>query len=60
MAVSENKKKKCETVIPKSWPQLTGPAWTPGMTADQGRAAWYQFLREQAKVGPTPRVPRTE
>lgn len=59
MAASAEKKQKCATVIPASWPKLTGPAYHKGMTAAEGRKAWFDFLREQAKVRPTPRIPRS-
>lgn len=59
MAASVDKKQKCATVIPANWPKLTSPAYTRGMTAEQGRKAWFDFLREQAKVTPTPRIPRS-
>jgi hypothetical protein len=59
MAAPENKKPKCATVIPREWPQLTGPKYVEGMTAAEGRALWYAFLRQQAKVGRNPQVPRS-
>lgn len=60
MAASADKKKKCQTVIPATWTRCTGPAYTRGMTAEAGRRAWYEFLRLQRDVGPTPRIYRKD
>lgn len=60
MAASADKKKKCNTVIPSHWPKLIAPAYHKGMTAAEGRKAWYDFLRQQEKVGPTPRIVRSD
>lgn len=64
MAASENKKKKCETTVAHI-PNLVTPTFTRGMTAAQGRAAWFKYLREEvgqpiAGGARTPRVPRTD
>lgn len=60
MAASAEKKTKCVTKIPQDWPVLTGPAYHRGMTADEGRKAWFDFLRTQREVGPTPMVRNTD
>lgn len=57
-AASENKKKKCQTVIPAAWPKFLAPAYRDGMTVDEANRLWAGFLRVQATVGPTPRVYR--
>lgn len=56
MAASAEKKTKCVTKIPAEWPVCTGPAYYPGMTEAQARRAWFDFLRLQRKIGPTPSV----
>lgn len=59
-AASDNKKKKCATVIPAHWPKLTGPAYRPGMTVEEAQRLWAGFLRVQRTVRPTPKVWRKE
>lgn len=59
MAAPSKPQKKCNTVIPASWPKLTGPAWHPNMTIDEANRLWAGFLRVQATVRPTPRVYRS-
>lgn len=56
MAAPANKKKKCQTKIPKDWPQFTGPAYRDGMSFAEARGLWFDYLREMRKVGPNPIV----
>lgn len=49
-------KKFCNTVIPKHWRQITGPAFAPNMTIGQANAAWSAYLRELNKLSPNPKV----
>jgi len=58
MAAPSKTPKKCQTVIPASWPKLTGPAYKDGMSIDEANRLWSGFLRVQATVGPTPRIYR--
>jgi hypothetical protein len=58
VAAPDNKKKVCQTIIPKDWSQFTGPEFSNGMTVSQANAEWRRFLRTSAKVGPTPKVYR--
>lgn len=57
-AASENKKKKCLTVIPATWPRLTGPAYRDGMSVEEAQRLWAGFLRVQTQVGRNPKVYR--
>lgn len=57
MAAPDNKKKKCQTVIPKDWPKFTGPALN-GHSVAQANSAWRAFVREQNRLTPTPRIYR--
>lgn len=59
MAASDNKKKKCQTVIPASWPQLLAPTYRDGMNVDEANRQWAGYLRVLSRVGPTPKVYRT-
>lgn len=60
MAAPDNKKKKCNTVIPKTWPQYTGPAYRDGMSTTEANRLWSAFKRVTEKVGRNPRVYRTK
>lgn len=56
----KNKNKKfCLTVIPKDWPQFTGPAYKAGMTVGQANQAWSEYKRAFDTIGPTPKVYRS-
>jgi len=54
----DNKKKKCTTVIPKTWPKLTGPAYRDGMSVEEAQRLWHGFLRVQRTVTRTPCIYR--
>jgi hypothetical protein len=56
MADAKKKKKFCVTVIPKSWPQLTGPAYRDGMSVAEAQRLWAGFLRVQRQVRRNPIV----
>jgi hypothetical protein len=56
----DNKKKKCQTEIPKSWPQFTGPAYRDGMPLREAQKLWHEFLREHRLVGRNPIVHRSD
>jgi hypothetical protein len=58
VAVSENKKKVCQTVIPKDWPQFTGGEYIDGMTVSQANDQWRQYMRNFRKLLPTMKVYR--
>lgn len=57
MAAPDNKKKKCQTVIPKDWPKFTGPALN-GHNVAEANAAWRAHVRNVMRLGPNPRVYR--
>lgn len=38
-------KHDCPKIAPDWGLKMTGPAYTPGMTEGQARAAWYGWLR---------------
>lgn len=52
------KRKKCLTVIPKSWPQFTGPGVKDGVSVRDANRAWREFLKMHEQVTPTPRISR--
>jgi hypothetical protein len=56
MAAPDNKKKKCATIIPATWPQFTGPAFTAGMSVSKANQAWGDHVRLMNALGPTPKV----
>lgn len=57
---SDNKKKKCVTVIPQSWPRFTGPEYKDGMDVERANELWRAFLRMHSTVRPTPKVYRKD
>lgn len=56
MADGKKPPKKCMTIIPREWPQFTGPAYRDGMSVDEATTLWRAFLRVHRKVGVTPKV----
>lgn len=56
MPAGQEKKKKCETIIPFEWPQMTGPASTGHVAKD--KTLWFDHLRNLRKITPTPRIYR--
>jgi hypothetical protein len=54
----DNKKKKCRTVIPKEWKQLTGPEYKDRMSVGEAQRLWFGFLRVQEQVHRNPTVYR--
>ena len=54
----DNKKKKCLTVIPTTWPQFTGPEYKNGMSVEEAQKLWFGYLRVMKRVGVNPKVPR--
>lgn len=46
----------CPKIGPDWSMKISGPAYTPGMTPEQARSAWYGWLRRlDAHVRPMPR-----
>lgn len=56
MAAPVNKKKKCNTYIPKEWARFTGPAYHDGMSVEDAQKLWFAFLRVHTQVHPNPPV----
>lgn len=57
MPDKKKQKHECPKIDKDFWNVLiTGPAYSNAMTTEQARAAWFTFLRVQAKaVHPMPR-----
>lgn len=56
--MAEHKKppKYCKTVIPKTWPQYTGPAYKDGMSVRDANLLWSEFMRATQTITPNPKV----